>query len=56
VTDKAFEIDASEVGKKMTLNVHIRGMRRFKVRTFIAFALLRIVIWVAPFNVEVDSL
>ncbi len=49
------EIDASDLCKEITMQVNVRGLRRFRFRMFIVVALLRVVAWVAPFGVEIGE-
>ena len=49
------EVDINDCCKEMTMQVSVRGLRSFRFRMFIVMALLRAVVWVAPFGVEVNE-
>jgi predicted nucleic acid-binding Zn ribbon protein len=49
------EINASNLCKEITMQVSVRGLRRFRIRMTIVMVLLRVIAWIAPFGVEINE-
>jgi predicted nucleic acid-binding Zn ribbon protein len=49
------DVDVIDCCKEITMQVSVRGLRRFRFRMFVVVALLRVVAWVAPFGVEISE-
>jgi hypothetical protein len=39
----------------LTMQVTVRGLKRFKIRMFFVMQLLKAAAWIAPFGVEVNQ-
>jgi hypothetical protein len=50
------DININDACKDATMQVTLHGLRSFRCRLFIVMALLRLVAWIAPFNVEVNEI
>ena len=51
--NKTLELDINRIAERSTIRVTLTGMRRFKVRTWLAMTCLQLAWWILPFNVEV---
>jgi hypothetical protein len=50
------EIDINQVCREsLSMQVMVKGCKRFKIRMFFVMQLLRIAAWIAPFGMEVQQ-
>lgn len=49
------EADVNDLVQNLTLQVRITGMRGFRFRVWLCFAILRLAWFVLPFNVEMEE-
>jgi hypothetical protein len=52
--NQGVRVDVNEAARNMVVNVVAVGVRRFRIRTWLAFRIMHAASWIAPFRVEIS--
>jgi hypothetical protein len=47
------DVNINDCARRATMEITVSGLRSFRFRMFVVMSLLRLVAWIAPFDVEI---